>query len=140
MTNVPDKFAEIERLSDEERAEVYSGSMPQPGRTEKEQRLLAALKALSDDDFIQLKAWTLFGRDYSPNDGEPGIVLGDYERDALMEPREIEESMLEDKPIGEYLRAAVDHLQNTIPDEEQRALWERQAEERALRDSWAEDF
>jgi hypothetical protein len=72
--------------------------------------------ALTDEDFRYLMGWTLFGRDYKPSEGNPHDALGEYVRKSVIYPRDVQESYLEDKPIGEYLRAAVEHLATEVPE------------------------
>ncbi len=126
---VPEQFAEIARLSDETRAasrqEVGAASNPEMSEQvraqyEKEclggtprQALYERLGALSDESFKELMVWVLFGRDYKPIEGDPSLVLGRFITDAVIYPRDFQESYLEQKPIGRYLRDAMQHLLTT---------------------------
>lgn len=129
MSSFPQEFAEIARLSDRTRADVGRAvtATGNPGlskqvqaQVQKEYRggttrqaLFEHLGALSDDSFKELMGWMLFGRDYTPVDGDPYIVLERYISDAVIYPRAAQESYLEQKPIGEYLRNAEEHLEST---------------------------
>jgi len=75
--------------------------------------LLAAMDALSDEHFRQLKGWVLFGRDYSIEDGDALEQLREHIEKAIIEPRMAESAYLESKPIGQYLRQAEKHLLGT---------------------------
>ena len=112
LVDVPDKFREIARLSDEERTAAAQTSLkrfePRP--------VAAAMQALSDEDFSYLMGWTMFGRDYKPSEGNPHDALGEYVRKSIVYPRDVQESYLEDKPIGEYLRAAIENLATEVPE------------------------
>ena len=122
--DVPDKFREIARLSDEEYAEdarLHTDAEETAGvQAQLERRnprpLAAAVQSLSDEDFRYLMGWTLFGRDYKPSEGNPYDALGEYVRKSVIYPRDVQESYLEDNPIGEYLRAAVEHLATEVPE------------------------
>jgi len=57
--------------------------------------------------------WTLFGRDYGPVLGDPWRVLDRFIREAVVHPRRYQEEYINEKPIGEYLREAVRHLEFT---------------------------
>jgi hypothetical protein len=134
---VPEQFAEIARLSDQTRAEddlsVTAESNPKlteqvQAQFDKEclggtprQALYENLSALSDESFKELMGWVLFGRDYTPREGDPSVVLGQYISDAIIYPRDIQESYLEAKPIGEYLRDAMKHLLTTTSKDIERA-------------------
>ena len=89
---IPQQFAEIARLSDVVRADdiqaVTANSNPEMGKQvlahfnreclvgTPRQDLYAHLEALSDESFKELMGWVLFGRDYTPRDGDPTEVLG----------------------------------------------------------------
>jgi hypothetical protein len=133
---VPDQFAEIARLSDEERAQhrqagadVSNPELPQQVLAEaktayisrRPRPLFAYLEAMSDKSFKELMGWVLFGRDYTPMDGDPTIVLGQYIRDATIYPRNIQEMYLAQKPIGKYLRSALEHILTTTSRDIERA-------------------
>jgi DNA-binding transcriptional ArsR family regulator len=122
---MPPQFEEIARLSDIARAEsaraVTSHSNPELTReviavvkaeyeSGKPRALYSALMALSDESFKELTGWVLFGRDYSPDQGEPDEVLMRYIDSPEISPREAGVIYLERKPIGKYLRNAVEHL------------------------------
>lgn len=116
VIGIPEEFQDIARLNDAERRKEYNASEywmrgePSP--------LSSAMDALSEESFRELMGWVLFGRDYSTADGEPGEELGKYIRGAITEPRNLQTGYLEAKPIGEYLRQAVDHLTG-FPEREQ---------------------
>ena len=134
---VPEQFAEIARLSDQSRAEdersVTATRNPEladqvRAQYEKErlggtlhQRLYERLAELSDESFRELMGWVIFGRDYSPEEGDPTFVLGKYIRTAVIDPRNIQESYLEDKPIGEYLRNAMTYILTITSEDIERA-------------------
>jgi hypothetical protein len=137
MQLVPEEFAEIAKLSDEERAEskqaVTAVSNPELAEQVRahylrerlggtpRQALSSQLQALSDESFKQLMGWVLFGRDYAPSKGDPSIVLEQYIRDATIYPRNYQESYLEQKPIGKYLRRAMEHILTTTSRDIERA-------------------
>ncbi|MGD0788669.1 MAG: hypothetical protein ABR898_11840 [Terracidiphilus sp.] len=76
---------------------------------------------MSDESFKELMGWVLFGRDYTPREGDPSVILGQYIRDAIIYPCDIQESYLEAKPIGENLRDAMKHLLTTTSKDIERA-------------------
>lgn len=128
-----EKFKHIERLSDAERdwyeshAGVHTAAEITPGAlsefeaeyTSKQPRpLSAAIDALSDADFKELMGWVLFGREYTPEDGDPCEVLSRYTQNAVIYPRDEQADYLEQKPIGKYLRKAIEHLETTTSEED----------------------
>jgi hypothetical protein len=133
---VPEQFAEIARLSDEERSEDSTattdsgfgerararyvrerlGGTPTP-----RQALFEHLEALSDESFKELLGWVIFGRDYEPGEGDPSIALGHYIDAAVIYPRNLQEMYLQEKPIGKYLRAATHSLLTTTSRDIERA-------------------
>jgi hypothetical protein len=133
---LPPEFEEIARLSDIARAESRQSSRAHsnPELTEharaqlnaeyesgKPTPLFAAMMALSDESFKELSGWTLFGRDYTYAQGEPFQILQRYIDSPQINPREAAEAYLAQKPIGEYLRRAVDYLENTTNEDIERA-------------------
>jgi len=106
--DVPERFREIATLSDKASAE--------DAQSHTHAEVAAALHALSDEDFRYLMGWMLFGRDYQPSEGNPHDALGEYVRNSVIHPRDEKESSLENKPIGQYLRAAVEHLAAEAPE------------------------
>ena len=134
---VPEQFAEIARLSDEERTEnrqavtaISNSELTEQVRAQfdKErlggtprQALFESLGALSDESFKELMGWVLFGRDYKPSDGDPVAILQRNIRDATIYPRNYQESYLEQKPIGKYLRSAMMKIQTVTPEDVERA-------------------
>ena len=134
--SMPQKFAEIARLSDEDRAKdekLFAGlhmageitpvaqAMFEDERIEGPSALFL-LNALNDEDAKQLTGWVLFGRDYDPSDddSDPAAPLSGFIPSAIIYPREVNTDYLMGKPIGEYLREAMAKLMMT-PDEVQRA-------------------
>jgi hypothetical protein len=133
---VPEQFAEIARLSDEARAKhrqaVTANSNPELTRqvlavAEAEymslqpRPLFTYMATMSDESFKELMGWVLFGRDYTPRDGNPFEVLERYIRDATIYPRDVQEIYLEQKPIGKYLRKAMEHILTTTSRDIERA-------------------
>lgn len=133
---VPEQFAEVAKLSDEQRAKnrkaVTALSNPELTRqviaevnadylSHQPRPLSAHLETMSDESFKELMGWVLFGRDYSPINGDPFEVLERYIRDATIYPREIQEIYLEQKPIGKYLRNAMVHIRTTTSRDIERA-------------------
>jgi hypothetical protein len=133
---LPPEFEEIARLSDIARAEsgqtskahsnpelaeharaganaVYESGKPTP--------IFTAMMALSDESFKRLSGWTLFGRDYTYEQGDPFQILQRYIDSPQINPREAAEAYLSQKPIGKYLRRAVDYLENTTNKDIERA-------------------
>jgi hypothetical protein len=125
---VPEKFAEIVKLNDEDQR--TDTRLSPEARFEADVKrtgpkpLSVAIDALSDADFRDLMGWTLFGRDYSPDDGDPAEALVRFIREAVIYPRAAMGGYIEQKPIGEYLRAAVEHLER-IPSDAERRAWAR---------------
>jgi hypothetical protein len=142
---VPEQFAEIARLSDESRARdrqaVTAVSNPELGEQaralyEKErlggtprEALSELLRAMSDESFKDLIGWVIFGRDYTPREGDPSIALGRYINAAITHPRNIWEMYLEEKPIGEYLRSAMHFILTTTSRDIERAQDENYEED-----------
>ena len=132
VEQLPDRFVEIVRLSDAAVADseqaVTANSNPEMSEQAladyerqllgdtPEQELYEYLSAMNDESFRELMGWALFGRDYTPNDGDPYAVLGEYVRDAVIYPRDNEESYLAQKPIGEYVRKAWGYMLMTSED------------------------
>jgi len=140
--DVPEKFREIVRLSDEERAKValpegvdalVADMMARPTP------LTLAVDALSDEDFRYLMGWTLFGRDYTPDEGPPYEALTQYIRNSVIHPRDAQGGYLEQKPIGEYLRSAAKHLE-TMPDEETGRAWNEKGQKEELEREIQEEY
>lgn len=99
-----------------------------------------AIDALRDADFKELMGWTLFERDYFPENGEPVTALIRAIQNAVIYPREAQGGYLEGKPIGEYLRAAVALLES-VPTEDENEGWLRQEyEEDQKRETLREQF
>ena len=129
---VPDQFVEIARLSDEADADseqtITANSNPE--MTEQaiadfqrqclggtpDRALYEYLSTMSDELFKELMGWVLFGRDYTPMDGDPERILGEYIRNAVIHPRQYEEVYLGQKPIGKYLRSAWRYMLMTNED------------------------
>jgi len=152
--NIPEEFKGIVKLSDEQFTEHESfenddaplksgfdgGDLfaADPLR----EALVERLKELNDEEFLCLLNWVDFGREYSPSDGRPEKVLQRYLKGKLHESRDTKESILAEMPIGQFLRAAVEHLKSD-PDAETRLAWaeqdrreelERELQEEYLRD------
>jgi hypothetical protein len=134
--DIPEKIEEIVKLSDEQFPEHesfenddaplkrgFSGDLfaADPVR----EALVERLKELSDEEFLCLHNLVDFGREYSPSNGCPQKALQKYLKGKFHESRDTEESILADKPIGQFLRAAVEHLRYD-PDEETRLAWAEQ--------------
>jgi hypothetical protein len=134
---VPEQFAELARLSDLLRAEHVTVATV-TGTSEALQRLRANLekerlggtprqvldahlKAMSDESFKELTGWVLFGRQYTPLAGDPTEILAQYIKRATVFPRHAQVGYLERKPIGEYLRAAMKHIETTTSEDIARA-------------------
>jgi hypothetical protein len=133
---VPEQFAEAARLSDEARAK-HRQAVTAVGNPELTQQVQAEVNAeymsgqpgplyayfekMSDESFKELMGWVLFGRDYAPSDGDPSEVLGRYIRDATIYPRDVQEMYLEQKPVGKYLRNAMEHILTTTHRDIERA-------------------
>ncbi len=134
---VPERFAEIARLSDEDRAKhekLLAGlhtaeeiapvaqAMFEQERINGPSPLFFALNALNDEDAKQLTGWVLFGRDYDPtdDDSDPATALSGFIQSAVIYPRDVNTDYLMGKPIGEYLQEAMLKLLMT-PEEVQRA-------------------
>jgi hypothetical protein len=141
---VPDQFVEIARLSDEERNKVRK-AVTSNSNPEMTQQIIALSKAeylshqpspvfaylgkMSDESFKELMWWVLFGRDYTFVNGDPTEVLGRYIRDATIYPRDAQEIYLKQKPIGKYLRKAMEHLLTTTSRDIERAQSDEYEEE-----------
>jgi hypothetical protein len=120
MLKMPAEFEEVVRISDAERmaagagAEVHIGTesarILERVRSRQMEPLSIAMDKLDDDSFRKLMGWVLFGREYSPEDGDPHQQLAGYIRNAAIRPREDQSAYLEEKPIGKYLRLALQHL------------------------------
>jgi len=116
MNMMPEKFKVIAELSDAERREKSHVRQQECGN-----RLYAAIRNLNDADLKNLSGWVLFGRDYSPEDGDPFEVLERYIREAVIYPSTSEIGYLAGKPIGKYLREAEGHLAGTTSEDIERA-------------------
>lgn len=143
--DVPEKFREIVRLSDEERAKVALPEGVDASVADMMARptpLTLAVDAISDEEFRSLMGWTIFGRDYKSDQGNPAEALAQYIRKSVIYPRANQGGYLEEKPIGEYLRAAIEHL-TTSPDEKTRRAWNEESRkeelERELREEYLRD-
>ena len=123
QVGVSEQFAVIANLSDEIRAmSRRSGhSLPVYGGTPTEQALRRELAALSDQSLKELRGLAHFGKEYKPWHGDPAEVLSQYIKDAIIFPRKAMESCLEEMPIGEYLRHAIQHLSMTTSADIERA-------------------
>jgi hypothetical protein len=120
MLKMPAEFEEVVRISDAERMTEDAGDDVNIGthaerifnrvRSRQMKPLSIAMDKLDDDSFRKLMGWVLFGREYSPEDGDPHQQLAGYIRNAVIRPRENQSAYLEEKPIGKYLRLALQHL------------------------------
>jgi hypothetical protein len=144
MLQIPSEFIEILRLSDEysrRHKERYPSSLSQKEVCKRvledgnvrflsrnPEPLAAAIDALNDEDLQKLSGWILFGRDYSPNGGDPYEVLHNYVQTPIMNDHEVESTYLFKKPIGKYLRQALEHLSGSTA----AAQEEEEAEEEFL--------
>lgn len=133
---LPPEFEEIARLSEIARDETGQSSRLHwnPELTEhararfnaeyesgKPTPLFAAMMALSDESFKELSGWTLFGCGYTHAQGDPFQILQRYIDSPQIHPRDAAEAYLSQKPIGKYLRRAVEYLENTTNEDIERA-------------------
>ena len=126
MLQVSPEFVEVLRLSDEysrRYEERYPDTLPHKEVCKRvledanasflsgePEPLAAAIDALDDESLTKLSGWILFGREYSPDDGDPYEVLQNYTQTPFMNDREVESIYLRKKPIGKYLRRTLEHL------------------------------